>query len=301
MHRRVLLMLAVIALVAVACSDDSASTPTTTAPEASTTTAAPDEEAAPGACPADDFLTDLDGATQPDGYGDVALAVECGDETFTVTSNGLISYEFVAITPNDLAAQDYEFEIPLEPVEADVPGAIGLGSMGVAVNGVVVFSAFEAPQMDYGDPLTDGLLDTCNGHTAPGGQYHYHARFGCLFDDPDEPGLVYGYSFDGYPMIAPVACIDDECAETEAVTSSYVRVDESTTNAFEAWEYQEGAGDLDECNGRVDDDGEYRYYVTDAFPYLPFCFHGETDRAQGEFTGEAPADAGPAGGGGPAV
>jgi hypothetical protein len=170
----------------------------------------------------------------------------------------------------------------------------------VSVNGVALYAAFEAPQMDYGDPVTDGLLDTCNGHTSPA-EYHYHARATCLFDDPDEPGLVYGYAADGYAIVAPFECTDDGCAQTEEITSSYVRVDESTNSAFEGWAYEEGAGDLDVCNGRVDDDGEYRYYVTDQFPYLPFCFHGETDAAQGDFTGEAPADAGPPGGAGPAV
>ena len=214
------------------------------------------------------------------------------DDSFNVTANGVIGYEFVQITPNDLGAQDYSFDFPLQPTERETPGAMGLGTVGLAVNGVALFGAFEAPQDDYGDPLSDGLLDDCNGHTAPGGQYHYHARFGCLFDDPDQPGLVYGYLFDGYPIIAPF----DDAGE---VKSSYVRVDESSNAAFEAWEYQEGAGDLDECNGRTDDDGEYRYYATDAFPYLPFCFHGETDAAQGDFMGEPPAG-GPAGGPPPA-
>lgn len=292
--KRLMLCLLAVALLAAACGDDGAETvaadPTTT--EAPTTSAPTTTAAATTGCPADDFLTDLDGAEQPDGYGTVSLTATCDEDSLLVTSNGLIAYDFVQITPNDLAAVDQSWDLPLEPEAATVPGAMGLGTIGVAVNGVPLFGAFEAPQEGYGDPLSDGLLDACNGHTAPGGQYHYHARYGCLFDDPDQPGLVYGYANDGYAIVAPYECSDDGCTETEAVTSSYVRVDESSTAAFEAWEYQEGAGDLDECNGRTDADGVYRYYLTDTFPYLPFCYHGVTDAATGDFEGEPPTEAG---------
>jgi hypothetical protein len=304
MRRLTLAVLAALALLASACGDDAeptagaaeapAATTTTEAPAPTTTEAVTD-------CPADDFLLEVNDVVRDDGYADPELAVACADTTFTVTGNGMIAYEFVPITPNDLQETVIDVQLPLEPTEAAVPGAIGLGAMGVSVNGVALYAAFEAPQMDYGDPVTDGLLDACNGHTSPA-EYHYHARATCLFDDPDEPGLVYGYAFDGYPIVAPFECTADGCTETEEVTSSYVRVDESTNSAFDGWAYEEGAGDLDACNGRVDGDGEYRYYVTDQFPYLPFCFHGETDAAQGDFTGEAPADAGPPGAGaGPPV
>jgi hypothetical protein len=301
MRRTFLIVLATLALVATACGDDaepeSATSDQTTTSEAITTTT--EAESVADDCPAADFLLQVNDVERTDGYADPELAVECGETTFTVMGNGMIAYEFVAITPNDLQETVIDYELPLEPTEAAEPGAIGLGSMGVSVNGVALYAAFEAPQMDYGDPVTDGLLDTCNGHTSPA-EYHYHARATCLFDDPDEPGLVYGYAADGYPIVAPFECTDDGCTATEEITSSYVRTDESTNSAFEGWAFEDGAGDLDVCNGRVDDDGEYRYYVTDQFPYLPFCFHGETDAAQGVYTGEAPADAGPPGGGPPA-
>jgi hypothetical protein len=138
------------------------------------------------------------------------------------------------------------------------------------------------------------LLDSCNGHTAPGGVYHFHARFDCIFDDPGTVGLVYGYILDGYELVSPWI------SETEKVMSSYVRVDNNDLGAFTGWEYVEGSGDLDECNGMTGADGVYRYYATDDFPYVPFCFHGETEWAQGDFTGDEPAGGqGPGGQGGP--
>ena len=42
-----------------------------------------------------------------------------------------------------------------------------------------------------------------------------------------------------------------------------------------AHSYVERSGDLDQCNGRVDDDGQYRYYTTTSFPYYLGCYRGD--------------------------
>ena len=226
---------------------------------------------------------------QSDGYPDPELAVTCADGMVTVTSNNIPTFEFVQITPNDLQANDLEVAFPTTPTERDVPGKMTFGPVGISVTGLALFGAFESAQDNYGDPVSDGLLDFCSGHTAQDGFYHGHARMDCLFDEPIQAGLVYGWLYDGYPIVSPWECADDACTSLEEVTSSYVRVDQNSTGAFDAWEYREGVGDLDECNGRTDADGQYRYYATDDFPYLPFCFHGETDAAIGDFDGEPPA------------
>jgi hypothetical protein len=38
------------------------------------------------------------------------------------------------------------------------------------------------------------------------------------------------------------------------------------------WEFTDN-GDLDECNG-MEVDGQYGYYVTDAYPWVISCFKG---------------------------
>src|SRR5690606_24265126 len=48
------------------------------------------------------------------------------------------------------------------------------------------------------------------------------------------------------------------------------------------WEYVEGLGDLDACNGRSGatpefPGGTYHYVLTDAFPVVPRCWHGLPD------------------------
>lgn len=50
----------------------------------------------------------------------------------------------------------------------------------------------------------------------------------------------------------------------------------------EDWEYVEGSGDLDLCNGRFGVTPEhpnstYHYYITDDYPYIPRCVFGTPD------------------------
>ena len=290
--------LTTVALVAAGCSTSDNAADTTTTSTTSDSSASSTESTANASgsdCPSANFDLTVNDYVPEGDLPAPELAVQCTDGNLVVTTNDVIGYEFVQMTPNGLEAQDFNFEIPLEPVEAQAPGAMGLGQIGVAINGVVFFAAFEAPNDGYQDPLLDGLLDFCNGHTAMQGLYHYHARPDCIVGDPMEPGTVFGYIFDGYELVSPYVCDDDDCASTKALKSSYVKTGDGL-GAFEDWTYEAAAGDLDECNGTTGDDGVYRYYATDDFPYVPFCFHGETSVADGEFTGEPPADNGPAGG-----
>jgi hypothetical protein len=319
--------LAMTLLVAACGDDDSATTqattrapggttpsttaPGTTTPGTTTPGTAPATTAttatAVDVCPDEHFLLDVNdfrAAGQPT----PSLAVHCEGGNLIVETNDIIAYEFVSMTPNGLEAQDFTFEIPLDPTPAATPGGLPLGAVGVSVNGISAFAAFEAPQDGYRDPFLDGLLDFCNGHTADGGWYHYHARWDCVFDQTRVVGLVYGYAMDGYQMVSPWICANADCTELREATSSYVRVDPNGLGAFDAWEYRAGSGDLDECNGMTGDDGVYRYYMTDEFPYMQFCYHGVTDAADGDFVAGEPPNGlfvdsvtpagGPPGGGG---
>lgn len=225
------------------------------------------------------------------GYPSPELNVTCDGANMIVESNGIPNFEFVQITPNDLQAQNYTWIIPNTPVEASQPSDIPLlGAIGITVTGLPLFGPNEAPRDDYGDPYLDGILDYCNGHTAQQGMYHFHARPDCLFSNIDgNPWLVIGYAFDGYPIMAPYACTDASCSEIYKVDSSWQRIAD-VRNAWEAHAYVAGSGDLDECNGMVGSDGQYRYYATDTFPYFLGCYHGvaESSNFQGGGNGGGP-------------
>ncbi len=248
-------------------------------------------------CPVDVFL-DVSEYPGPGGnYPAPVLEVSCTDDVMTVVSNGIPHYEFVPITPNDLQAQDYSWDITRHPEIADEPTDIPLlGTMAVAVNGTPIYGPNEAAQPDpYGDPIYNDIMDACLGHTAGGGRYHFHGLLlSCLAPDAKEGEVspIIGYALDGFPIYGPMGCLDAECAEVVELKSSWVTIGDPTTYAWDANEYQanEDPQYLDKCNGRVGPDGTYRYHATSTFPYVLGCFTGTA-------TGVGPGGGGPGGGG----
>lgn len=230
--------------------------------------------AAPATCPVDHFIQ-VQAHPANTAYPAPQLNVSCANDRVVIQANGIPNFEFVPITPNGLAAQNYYWEIPLTPQVAAEPAAIPLGGpVAIAVNGIPIFGPTEAPQDDYGDPYLDGILDYCNGHTAQRGDYHFHARPDCLFEQVEgQVGLVIGYAFDGYPILAPYLCQDETCTSVKEVQSSWQRT-QDVRNAWEAHQYIEGAGELDRCNGKTFADGSYAYFATDTFPYFMGCYRG---------------------------
>tara|TARA_Y100000994_G_scaffold159980_1_gene131147 strand:+ start:1237 stop:2421 length:1185 start_codon:yes stop_codon:yes gene_type:complete len=267
-------------------------TPPPTALPATTVTPTPTEKVNVPSLPTDcsgGFLIELDGFSIP-GQPTVNLDVECNETTRTVSSNGVISFDFVPITPNGLSAQDYLVHLDRNPQLLKQHGAMGLGMIGIAIDGVAIFGAFESPRDGYRDPKNDGLLDYCNGHTARGGQYHYHAIPKCLID-VKIPGTLVGYALDGFPIIVPYAY--DAQGKVINVRSSYRYIGRNgSINAFEDWEYSEGYGDLNECNAMQLEDGSWAYFATHEFPWMAFCFIGDTSISTGPFTGDAPQNTG---------
>ncbi len=224
------------------------------------------------------------------GYPAPAVAGTCEGTDFVIRSNGIPTFEFVPLTPNGLQAKSYVFKMPGFPSEAATKAAIPLGGpVAVSVTGIPIFGPTENPMDGYRDPVLDdtirNLLDECSGHTAPGGTYHFHARPSCVVVDlgGEKQGLVVGWSFDGYPILAPVVCSDAACSTTKRVKSSWrsTLAEYTTATRGPAWdihEYVAGLGDLDRCNGLpITEAGakyDYAYFATDTFPYFMGCYHG---------------------------
>jgi hypothetical protein len=237
---------------------------------------APDHAAigAQTACPTTRFLN-VQPHPKNSAYPAPALSVTCDATSFTIVSNGIPTFEFVQITPNALLAQNYRWTLPLSPT-AGVSRSVPLGgASAVAVDGLPIFGPTEAPRDGYRDPYLDQILDTCNGHTAQRGDYHFHARPECLLTlTGSAPGTVLGYGMDGVPILSPFVCVDSACATTRKVTSGWRVVDANVTNAWQKHGYVAGVGDLDVCNGALTSDGTYAYFATDNFPYFMGCYRG---------------------------
>ena len=155
---------------------------------------------------------------------------------------------------------------------------------------------------DFGDDMN-------HAHVQPSGAYHYHGIPELLLDflGQDSSMTLVGWASDGFPVYARYAYTDGSNANspTKVIQPSWRLKSSPDTGrpthvtqlaggpqgnssantpipmgAFtQDYEYVEGSGDLDQCNGRVGvtpefPDGIYYYMVTDAFPYFSRCLKG---------------------------
>ena len=199
-------------------------------------------------------------------FPDPKLNVECNEEYLIINSNGIPTFEFISITPNELKEQNHNWQIPLFPKLTNQSIEIPLlGPIAIAIDGLPFYGPNEGPPQGYGDPFLDQILDSCNGHTAPQGDYHYHSTPDCIIKN--NPNIhIIGYSMDGFEILAPNINIKSSWQKSS-----------NARPAWEAHEFIEGSGDLDKCNGRIDKDGKYRYYSTFTFPYIIGCYSGIID------------------------
>ncbi len=257
----------------VACAPVGTAGPTTTVVSQSTV---PASECVPAA-----NFPDLSGSAGAGiGYDKPSVQVSCTTTELLVRSNGMISYPFVKKTPNSLRAQNLNWHIPLQPVVAANPTSIvnRLGTLGFSVTGLPIYGPTEGPMPAneaFGDPVGNGILDSCKGHTGPQSEYHLHAvekSSDCGFG----PSPIVGYALDGFPIYGTRGCLDQECAQVVTFNSGYQLTGNSTTYSWAAHTYAESNDPtvLDRCNGRIGPDGTYRYYATAAFPYTFGCFKG---------------------------
>ncbi len=153
--------------------------------------------------------------------------------------------------------------------------------------------------------------DMNHAHVQPTGEYHYHGMPELLIDFLGESqGMtLVGWASDGFPVYARYGYIDPNDPTSELIslqpswklkeTPDEGRPDTLTAliggpgqgttypnipiqmGAFtQDFEYEEGFGDLDECNGRLGvtpefPEGIYYYVVTDEFPFFTRCLKGE--------------------------
>ncbi len=110
---------------------------------------------------------------------------------FPQTSPCWAAYTPAFPDPNQISAQGLRFQLPLAPNTNNV--AMGLGPVGIAIDGVSIFDNQAAPGDDIF--LEAGSFDRCGGHPAQGGIYHFHGEPYAISDD--DANLI-GVLRDGY-------------------------------------------------------------------------------------------------------
>jgi hypothetical protein len=96
-------------------------------------------------------------------------------------------------------------------------------------------------------------------------------------DNPDDDVVFVGYAADGFKMYS---------SESDQFKPSYKLKDGTRPSGpggeydgtyTQDFEYVDGLGDLDDCNGR-EYNGQYSYFITDNFPFVPRCWKGMPDQ-----------------------
>ena len=119
-------------------------------------------------------------------------------------------------------------------------------------------------------------LDMNNAHVQPNGMYHYHGLPTGLIETQITPNnLIHvGFAGDGFKIFVS---LKDE------FKSSY-RLKNGARNSgpdgvhdgtyTQDFEFLNGIGDLDECNGMDTNAHGYIYLITKEFPFIPRCWKG---------------------------
>ncbi len=202
--------------------------------------------------------------------------------------------------PNTISAQNYSFTITAKPQVAARPTFAGMALFGVALNGVVFdpgaaewWNGDRAWQYEPLSGVVNLGLDASNAHVQPTGAYHYHglptAFLQNLSGGTPKMTLI-GWAADGFPMYGSLAPTDAKVAASPLKTlKPSWRVKQGNRSGgpggkydgtFVAdYEYIAGAGDLDECNGRIGVtpeflNGTYYYVLTAEFPFIPRYYKG---------------------------
>ncbi|TWU54360.1 hypothetical protein Poly51_30770 [Rubripirellula tenax] len=253
------------------------------------------------------------------------VKIEIVGDDRVITSNGIPNHKTGAFpnsgNPNPITAQSHQYRVPANPKVAAEATPMH-GEFGVAINGIPFdpgageFYAGE-PGWQY-EPLSGAIdlgIDVSHAHVQPTGKYHYHGLPTGLIDSVNvEAGAhspLVGWAADGFPMYAVYGYSDPKNAASpiQKLTSSYQLKtgDRPGGNAPDGkydgtfvrdYEYVEGAGDLDPCNGRFTitpeyPDGTYAYFMTENWPVVPRMYRGTPSD---DFR-HGPGGGGPGGGG----
>jgi hypothetical protein len=180
---------------------------------------------------------------------------------------------------------------------------LGMNPFGVAINGVP-FDPGAAewwnndPNSGWQYEALSGKInlgmDQSNAHVQPNGAYHYHGLPTGLIDQLGDGKrmVLIGYAADGFPIYERYGyTIKDLRSSIKVLRSSYQLKQGTRPNGpgnrydgtfVQDYNYVDGSGDLDECNGRTGVTpeflhGAYYYVITAEFPFIPRCFRGTPD------------------------
>lgn len=225
-----------------------------------------------------------------------------------ITSNGIPDHQPGIFpnrgNPNRISPQKHQYRVPVRPQQTATITPMRRQPFGVALNGV----PFDPGTAEFWNndrqsgwrynALSGSInlgLDDHHAHVQPTGAYHYHGLpTGLIASSSSAKSMILvGYAADGFPIYALKGYTNaqDLRSGLKQMKSSYrLKSDQRPDGplgqydgTFEQdYQFVQGAGDLDQCNGRVGitpdhPQGIYHYYITESYPFIPRCFRGTPD------------------------
>ncbi|CAC5426001.1 unnamed protein product [Mytilus coruscus] len=171
---------------------------------------------------------------------------QSNSEYFLITASGIPDHPWEPVNPNTPTNQNYNIKIRKTPTVSTNKACVPFGKIGLTRTGVAIYNPLAGGSVNAVEGGGAETFDSCDGHTSPDGSYHYHKiPDSCLYNNTVDE--LIGVAFDGFPIYGPnVSDISDRW-----ITSA----------------------DLDKCHGR-EVNGQYRYHVTEQWPYSLGCYHG---------------------------
>jgi len=239
---------------------------------------------------------------------EAAVSIEVQGDQRVIRANGIPRHKTGAFpnagNPNSVSAQRYTYSVPLRPRVQSRATPLRLGAFGIALNGVPFDPG--AAEFYLGNPqngwqyealsgaVTLGL-DASHAHVQPTGAYHYHGLPTLLLKElgasTREHSPLIGWAADGFPIYALRGYVDAKNAASgvRVLRPGYrLKSGQRPSGSdqpggrydgtfVQDYEYAEGVGDLDACNGRFCvtpefPDGTYAYFLTESWPVIPRMF-----------------------------
>lgn len=172
------------------------------------------------------------------------------------------TYGSQGYNPSFIGEQNMSFSVPLEPkknpnaiamTHGNANGALNMGPVGFAVNGVIFYNPFDAGMDD-----ASSIMDRCCGHPSPDFAYHYHKYPICVntpfVDRGETHSGIIGFALDGFPVYGPYENKDQFARD-------------SKTNPLSAF------------NAHYDEKRGWHYHTTPGkFPYMIGGYIGTAQR-----------------------
>ena len=249
------------------------------------------------------------------------VTIEVVGDQRVIRSNGIAQHQTGvfpnADNPNTISPQNYTYTVSADPELTGNPTPSRI--FGVCLNGVPLDPG--AAEFYHGDMSSGWQYEALSGavplglddnyaHVQPTGAYHYHATPTLLLmelrlSSASHSPLV-GWAADGFPIYAVFGYGADGSGVRELLPSYILRSGSRPDGEGQPggvydgtfsrdYEYVDGVGDFDQCNGMLTTtpefpDGTYAYFLTNEWPFVPRCHMGtpSEDFSQGPGPGGPP-------------